>query len=124
MKELQPLPGGSISPDSIAQLLSAEPNRLLIETWSPSPSILIVSEMTFPGWVATVDGQDASVHTTNYILRGVALPAGVHRVELRYTAPAARNGAVISLLTLIVIGGLAVWHHRKDSPRRRSATSA
>lgn len=123
-KELQPLPGGPISTDSTAQLLSAEPNRLLIETRSPTPSILIVSEMTFPGWVATVDGQDAQVHITNYILRGVALPAGVHRVEMRYTAPGARNGAVISLLTLIVIGGLAVWHRRKDSPRRRSATSA
>jgi hypothetical protein len=123
-KELPPLPGGPISPDSTAQLLSAEPNRLLIETRSPSPSVLIVSEMTFPGWVATVDGQDAPVHTTNYILRGVALPAGVHRVEMRYTAPAARNGAVISLLTLMLIGGLAVWHRRKDGPGSRSATSS
>ncbi|MGI9165178.1 MAG: YfhO family protein [Pyrinomonadaceae bacterium] len=111
--ELPRLPGGPISPDSSARLLEEEPNRLLIQTRSPTSAVLVISEVIYPGWVATVDGQATQIHTTNFILRGVAVPAGEHRVELRYTAPTARNGAFISLLTLIVIGGLAVRFARR-----------
>jgi hypothetical protein len=41
-------------------------------------------------------------------MRGVALPAGAHRVEMRYRAPAARNGAIISALTILLLIGLAL----------------
>jgi membrane protein YfhO len=112
--ELPQLTGGAISPDSSARLLESEPNRLLIETHSTTPSVLVVSEVNFPGWLATVDGQKTPIHATDFILRGVSVPAGEHRVEMRYTAPAARNGAIISLLTLLLLGALAIWYRRKD----------
>jgi len=116
--ELPHLPGGPISPESSARLLEEEPNRLLVQTRSATSAVLVVSEVIYPGWVATVDGRMAQIHTTDFILRGVAVPAGEHRVELRYTAPAARNGAFISVLTLVVIGGLAVWFRVKDDPQK------
>lgn len=118
--ELPRLPGGGISPDSSARVLESEPNRLLIETRSATPTVLVVSEVIFPGWVATVDEQDAPIHATDFILRGVALPAGTHRVEMRYTAPAAHNGAVISLFTLFLIGGLAGWRRGKNMAGKSS----
>ena len=120
--ELPSLPGGPISPDASARLLEEEPNRLVIETQSVTPALLVVSEVIYPGWVATVDGRTTPIHATNFILRGIAVPAGTHRVELRYTAPAARNGALISMLSLGLIGALAVWSVKKqrDSGRYRS----
>ena len=119
--ELPSLPGGPTSPDASARLLEEEPSRLVIETQSVTPALLVVSEMIYPGWVATVDGRTTPIHATNFILRGIAVPAGKHRVELRYTAPAARNGALISLFSLGIIGALTVWSRKntRDSGRYR-----
>jgi hypothetical protein len=47
------------------------------------------------------------------LLRGVALPAGRHRVEMRYAAPQARVGAIISALTLAGLAGLAFAARRR-----------
>ncbi|MFL6211183.1 MAG: hypothetical protein ACJ74W_20205 [Pyrinomonadaceae bacterium] len=116
--ELPHLPGGELALGSAARLVQSEPNRMLIETDAPTDTVLIVSEIFYPGWVATVDERPSQIYLTDYLLRGVALPAGQHRVELRYTAPAARNGALISALSLLTLLGLALYSFR----RRNSVT--
>jgi hypothetical protein len=97
-----------------ARISSYEPNRLAIETVADKRAALVVSEINYPGWEATIDGQPATIFTANYLLRSVIVPEGKHRVEMRYTAPAARRGAIISALTLIVlIGGTIFWRIKK-----------
>ncbi|HEV2884170.1 MAG TPA: YfhO family protein, partial [Pyrinomonadaceae bacterium] len=113
--ELPSLPGGPLAAESEARVVAYEPNRLVVETKSPTATVLVLSEMFYPGWEATVDGQRAKIHLANYLFRAVALPAGQHRVELRYTASAARNGAVISALTLCLIAGLAIYAARRKA---------
>jgi len=68
--------------------------------------------MNYPGCEATVDGAPVAIYTTDYLLRGVIVPGGTHRIEMRYAAPAARSGALISLLSLLVLGGIAVYARR------------
>ena len=111
--ELPPLPGGELTPGSVARVTSYEPSRLRIETDAPTPTVLVVSEMFYPGWVATLDGRPAPILLTDYLLRGVALPAGRHTVEMSYTAPAARAGAAISACTLLLLCGLAFVARRQ-----------
>jgi hypothetical protein len=86
-----------------ARIVQYEANHLTIETQAEKPSVLVVSEISYPGWMATVDRQPATIHTANYLLRGLLLPAGAHRIEMRYTAPAARTGAMISAITLLLL---------------------
>ncbi len=112
--KLPRLSGRPLGPDAFARIINYEPNRLVIETGADQPAILVLSEMHYPGWVATLDGVKTSIHTTNFLLRGVSLPAGSHRVEMRYRAPAARNGAIISLLTLSLMIGLAIYTKRSS----------
>lgn len=88
-----------------AKISSYEPNRLVIETSAEKTAVLIVSEINYPGWEATIDGAQASIYAADYLLRGIILPAGNHIVEMRYTAPAARAGAVISIFSLLLIAG-------------------
>ncbi len=111
-QELPPLPSGDTAPDSSAHV-SDGPNRLQIDTSAPTATVLVVSEIFYPGWEARLDGRPAPILLTDYLLRGVALPAGQHRIEMRYTAPAARTGAIISVLTLAMIAALAVYARRK-----------
>ena len=113
--ELPALPGGEVRPGASARIAYAH-NRIDIETESPTPAMLVVSETFYPGWEATVDGAPAQLFITNFILRGVAVPAGRHRVEMRYTAPAARNGALISLTTILFLSGLAFYPRRAATP--------
>ncbi len=118
-ENLPALPGGPISANARAKLVSYEDNRLAVDTAANSATVLVLSEINYPGWVATIDGAKAPIHATDFLLRGVVLPAGVHRVEMRYTAPAARNGAIISVFSLFVMGGLAI-HLLRASRQKRS----
>jgi len=112
--KLPKLSGRPLAPDSFARIVNYEPNRLVIETNADQPTILVLSEIHYPGWVAMVDGVKTPIHTTDFLLRGVPLPPGTHRVEMSYRAPAARTGAIISLLTLSFIVGLAVYAKRSS----------
>ena len=103
---LPKLPGGFVAAGSTAQLINYEPNRLVIRTNASTPTLLVVSEIFFPGWAAFVDGQRTEILVTDYVLRGIPLPQGQHEVELRYLAPEFRKGALISGLTLVIVLGL------------------
>jgi hypothetical protein len=116
--ELPALAGGELSQESAAHVTSYEPNRLVVETRAERAAVLVLSEINYPGWEATVDGEAARVHATDYLLRGVFVPAGAHRVEMRYRAPAARNGAIISGISLVAVGALLFY---SSGGRRRRA---
>jgi hypothetical protein len=82
------------------------------------PSLLVVGDTWYPGWKATVDGRDATIHRVNYVTRGIAVPAGAHRVELRYEPASWRMGWVLSLLALVAVAAAAAVGLRR---RRRVA---
>ncbi|MCA1630739.1 MAG: YfhO family protein [Acidobacteria bacterium] len=103
-----------------ARVAEYEPSRLVVETDATAPSVLVVSEIFYPGWEATVDGAGARVDLADYLLRAVAVPAGRHRVEMRYRAPAARNGAIVSALTVVLLIGLSIWSRRGSRVGRKS----
>ena len=111
--ELPSLPGGNLPAGSSARMLTYSPNFIRMETEAPTPAILVVSEIYYPGWDATIDGQAAQILPANYLLRGLPVPAGKHVVEMRYRAPAARSGALISGVTLCLLLGLSVTAYLK-----------
>ena len=111
--ELPQLPGGPLARDSTTRLIHYEANRLVIEASAPTPAVLVVSEMFNPGWQATIDGQPAKIFVTDYLLRGMALPAGSHRIEMIYRPPAARKGAIISIATLVVLAAVGTYLKRR-----------
>jgi Bacterial membrane protein YfhO len=106
---LSQLSGGQVSPDAVARISSYEPSRLRIDTEAEHPSFLVLSEIQYPGWTAQVDGVETPIYQTNYLLRGVALPAGKHTVVMKYTAPAFRKGVYVSGFTLVVVTAIAVY---------------
>ena len=120
-EELPQLSGGELPPESVARIVKYEANALTIATSAPTPTLLVVSEIFYPGWEATVDGQRARILLTDYLLRGVALPAGTHQIEMHYAAPAARNGAIISALTLMLLLSFIIYTTRLNRLSSRRA---
>ncbi|MEJ2720510.1 MAG: hypothetical protein P8181_05140 [bacterium] len=93
-------------------------NEIRIDASLPNPAILVLSEVFYPRWKAVVDGDAAAVLKTDYILRGVALPAGEHEVVLRYDASLVRNGLIVSVTVLVLmlfvllVGTASSWRRR------------
>jgi Bacterial membrane protein YfhO len=84
---------------------------------APSGSALVVSENYYPGWQATVDGKPAVTDRADFVLIGVALPAGARRVSLRFASAPYERGKVISILALLAAlamigGGIVVGRKR------------
>ncbi|MDT7541207.1 MAG: hypothetical protein QOE33_1111 [Acidobacteriota bacterium] len=111
--ELPQLPGGELASGSDARVVAYEPSRVVVETNAQTPTLLVVSEMFYPGWEATVDGRAERIHLADFLLRAVPLPSGAHRIEMRYRAPQARNGLIVSVATLLMLACLALFARRR-----------
>ena len=94
------------APGGGAEFTRYEPNRVDLRTKAGAPSILVLSENHYPGWRAYLDGRPAGVLRVNYNQRGVLVPAGEHEVSFVYRPKSVIIGAVISLLTAVL---LIVW---------------
>jgi hypothetical protein len=106
-----------------ASITRYEPREINVQldTSVATGMALVVSENYFPGWRASVSGQDVPVFRANYNLIGVVLPAGAREVQLRFTDPAYQTGKTVTLIALglavaVLIAGLLF-------DRRRMATT-
>lgn len=86
-----------------AEVVTPDGDRLVVRTTSAAPALLLLSEVAYPAWRATVDGQPAAVRVADHALRAVAVPAGTHTVELRFAATAIRAGLAISGITAVLL---------------------
>lgn len=62
------------------------------------------------GWSAYVDGMETKVERINSAFMGVVLDAGEHDVKFIYHIPCGRIGIICSLLGVIAVIVLIVWH--------------
>lgn len=89
---------------------TAEPGAFHIDVTLERPALLVVRDSWAPGWEADADEALPIVRTYGS-LKGIPLPAGTHRVELRYTAPGLLPGAVLS--GLAALGLIALWWKKR-----------
>ncbi|MBP5689344.1 MAG: hypothetical protein J6W74_00345 [Bacteroidales bacterium] len=94
-------------------LTSYAPNELRYSAEMAEKGLVVFSEIWYPGWVATVDGQPLELLRADWTLRAAILPEGRHEVVMRFEPECYRKGRNISLassitlllLTLIAAGG-------------------
>ena len=104
------LPG---SPDDAITLASYEPNHLTYKSFTSSERVAVLSEIYYPeGWKATVDGKPAEHFRTDYVLRGMVIPAGEHTISFVFDPQSYKTGNRVSLAgsaILFVLLGLAAF---------------
>jgi hypothetical protein len=88
--------------------------------------LLVLPDTYFPGWTATVNGEEQEIYPTDGAFRGVVVPKGASRVEFRYEPAAFSIGIVVALagLAAFALVGLAVWRRGRSRPRAVSADEA
>ena len=95
-----------------------EPQRVELTAVLRSPGLVVVADQFYPGWRLTVDGRPAEILRTNRAMRGVALPAGTHRLVFRYEPPSLRLGIALSLAGLAAWLALVAWSSRPSRADR------
>lgn len=94
-----------------------DPHVVEIDAVLDAPGLVVLADAFYPGWKATVDGRSAPILATNHLFRGVAVPAGRHRVRFAYRPRSVAVGAGISLAALTALAGLWVFGVRRGPPR-------
>ena len=89
----RPIPEGS--PGAV-EILGTSANRVELRTSCPEACFAVLNDLHYPGWQARVDGAPAPLLRTNYLFRGVAVPAGSHRLEFVYRPGSFVLGAALS----------------------------
>jgi hypothetical protein len=80
--------------------------------------VFVISESTYPGWDALVDGQVRPWQTADYFFRGVELEPGRHTVRFTYRPWSVRIGFALSALGLLLVGALFVVARRRARATR------
>ncbi|MDR3012556.1 MAG: YfhO family protein [Chitinispirillales bacterium] len=84
-----------------AQITKYGINRIELNVESDREAILWLSEIWFPAWKATINGEETKIHRANHSFRAVVVPAGKSKVIFKYDSRFFNIGAWISSLTLI-----------------------
>ncbi|HUR23978.1 MAG TPA: YfhO family protein [Acidimicrobiales bacterium] len=96
------------------------PGRWNLEVDGARPSMVVVAESWFPGWKATVDGDEVTVLEADGAFLGVPVPAGPHRLALHYERPATAGiGRWVTGLTLLASLAMVVAPGQPGRRRRR-----
>lgn len=90
-----------------AEIVEATGGNMEVLTEAGGPSFLVTSDLYYPGWEAAVDGRPARIFQTDYVLRGVAVPAGRHRVRFEFRPRSLTRGAGLSMASLLLVIGCA-----------------
>ena len=103
-----PLPQSLALPqtDESVRFRSYEADRVTLDAEAGSAGLLILSEIYYPGWRATLDGKPVAIYKVDGALRGILLPRGMSRIALEYVITFYAGGA-LSVLTFAVV--LTAW---------------
>lgn len=125
-KKFQQTLGASTTNDSTATvtLKSYEPDRLVYDVKSTNGGVLVFSEIYYPGWKATIDGNDVPVGRVNYVLRALNMKPGNHKVELTFkpktvvmTERIANTASAILVIILVVVT-IAAYRKRRTTQQQ------
>ena len=80
-----------------------EPNNLQYTVYSKNGGIVVFSEIYYPGWKATVDGQSVELGRVNYILRAVNVKPGKHIVVLDFHPTSISTTETIAYISIVIL---------------------
>jgi hypothetical protein len=123
--------------DALARLF-AEPGTDVVEAADPGPcdrsaaasevriatdepELLEVADLAYPGWTAAVDGEETGIVPADGAGRAVRVPAGSHRVLMRFEPASFRVGVALTVAGLLALagGGIAVVRAGRGRQRER-----
>jgi hypothetical protein len=102
-----------------AAIRDYRPNRVVVDVDEGPSGFLVLTDVWYPGWVCTVDGVDRPVYRADFLFRAVELPPGPHEVIFTFAPNSYRQGRLVSVVVLALVGLVLVagtaWRLRRVS---------
>ncbi|MBN1978099.1 MAG: YfhO family protein [Anaerolineae bacterium] len=98
-------------------------NEIVLAVETSTNGWLVLSEVYYPGWQATVDGEAVKVLRADYAFRAVALSPGEHIVKMTFTPWTWRAGLAVSVVTWSGLAAWMVWEVKRHSNKRPKVSS-
>ncbi len=103
-------------------LTTYEPDRLVFDETSKNGGFIVFSDIYYPkGWTATIDGTETPIYQTNYILRGLQVPPGSHKITFEFRPAAVFVAKKIEIASsflvaiLLLVGLFFIYKKNKNS---------
>jgi len=120
------LPEGPVlahdGPVGTSRIVDMRPDRVILEADLEQPGYVVLVDAFDAGWKVTLDDREAPLLRANVAFRAVSVPAGRHRVEMRYRPASIVLGLAISALALLAAA--AAWATPLVRARRAQAAPA
>ncbi len=112
---------GNISTDTTASIAATfyKPNKIKYQSKNTADGLAVFSEIYYKnGWNAYIDGKNADVIRTDYLLRGLFVPKGNHEIVFKFEPTVVKTGSTITLIScilmLLVILGAGYYSRRQQ----------
>lgn len=97
------------------EFVSYAPKDIVFHAEASAPAVLLLNDRFDPNWRVFVDGQRQPLLRCNYIMRGVQLAPGQHRVEFRFKPPVgALYVSIAGALLGVALVGMLVFGKRTE----------
>ena len=113
LPDSDPPDGGSFAFDDF----SVSANRIAFASRQEHDGFILLNEINYPGWSATVDGQAAAILPADGIFRAVHVKAGSHRLEFTFWPRHFLWGAAMSLLTLAAYAAYFIERRKRAAAK-------
>ena len=112
------------------ELTLSHPNRKKFTSSSQKDILTIFSDVYYkPGWHVYVDGKEVDHFRTNWILRGMVIPAGEHEIEFLFYPDTFVNLTYMSnaigwILILLIVGYIGYYFYNRKNNNKENDTTA
>lgn len=108
----------AVDSTAVAKITKYEPNELHYDVNSKNGGVVVFSEIYYPGWTCTVDGQPTEIGRVNYVLRAITVKPGSHKVVMEFKPSSIDTTEAIAFASLIflivcIAGGLFLTFRSK-----------
>lgn len=126
-KDQQMAKAGAVDSTATIQLVQNSNDTVIYRSNSSTGGFGVFSEIYYElGWKAYIDGKEAPILRTNYVLRGLSLPAGQHEVRFIFHPASFYDGekiasiaGIVSLLLIIgaIVQSILLARKRRVAPK-------
>jgi hypothetical protein len=93
-------------------------NSFEMDVYPGVPSVLVVSQMDYPGWTAYVDGKPVPITRADYAFPAIFVGPGMHRVRFSFEPWTFKLGLTLTLLAVAVLVTVAALRRIRFRQRR------
>ena len=106
----------------VARLGPRTPNKITITVDAACRGMLILNDVYYPGWRATIDKSPTPINEAYGVVRGVTVEKGKHTVVFEFSPASVKLGALLSVLGVVgaCVAGFRAGAFKEQGTRRVS----